>query len=213
MKNPSSASSTKMPNNVLTQNVLLAQSGDEAALERVLMELSGMVRGISRSYYFIGADHDDVIQEGMIGLFLAVMNFDTNRHTNFKIFAQTCITNRIAAAVKTAARKKHSPLNYYVSMGPGGPDETKKDRFLELIANDSLSDPESLIIRREDDRLARNDLEKLLTSLEQSVLICYLEGMAHKEISVRLGKTQKSVGNAIFRVKKKLQNYYAESHK
>ena len=106
-----------------------AQNGDEESLERVLIELSGMVRAVSRAYYLAGGEHDDVIQEGMIGLFMAVMNYDINKGRSFSRFAKVCVHNRIASAVKSASRKKHSPLNFYISVGP---DMTWDERTDEL---------------------------------------------------------------------------------
>jgi len=195
----------------LEELVLLAKQGDKDALERVLNELTGMVRAVARSYFFLGADSDDVIQEGMIGLFMAVMNFEKSYSNGFYNFARTCVTNRILSAGKSAARKKHSPLNFYISVDHSVSSDEYTGEISSLAAKDHEDNPEHLVIRREDERLIRLDLQDLLTPLEQRVLFCYLQGMSYKEISHRLGKTQKSVSNAVFRVKRKLRAHYAKN--
>ncbi len=185
-----------------------AQRGDEKSLERVLLELSGMVRAVSRVYYLAGAERDDVIQEGMIGLFMAVMNYDTNKGKSFLGFAKVCVNNRIASAVKSASRKKHSPLNFYISTGPDLNWDERTDELVTAFSHDGITDPESLIIRREDERITMRDLLDVLTPLENNVLICYLQGMSYEEISKSIGRPRKSVENAVFRIRRKLRTHY-----
>jgi RNA polymerase sporulation-specific sigma factor len=190
-----------------------AQNGDEESLERVLIELSGMVRAVSRAYYLAGGEHDDVIQEGMIGLFMAVMNYDINKGRSFSRFAKVCVHNRIASAVKSASRKKHSPLNFYISVGPDMTWDERTDELSQAFPHDGASDPESLFIRREDERITMHDMEDLLTPLEKNVMTRYLRGMSYEEISGELGKTPKSVANAVFRIKRKLREHYTKGQR
>ncbi|MBR2742429.1 MAG: sigma-70 family RNA polymerase sigma factor [Clostridia bacterium] len=213
MKDKTALKALRLSDDELAALAEKAQSGDEKSLEKVLIELSGMVRAVSRAYYFAGGERDDVIQEGMIGLFMAVMNYDSEKGKSFLKFANTCVNNRIASAVKSASRKKHSPLNFYVSVGPDMAWDEHTDGLLQAFAYGWTVDPESLVIRREDERITMHDLEDLLTPLEKNVLICYLRGMSYEEISEAIGKTEKSVANAVFRVKRKLRNHYTKGRR
>jgi len=189
--------------------LLRAQNGENQAVEAVFERYKGLVRAKSRSYFLIGADGEDLIQEGMIGLYRAVRDFKPERHASFTSFADLCITRQIITAVKTATRQKHLPLNSYISLSEPtygrGPVFSLDSLHIGLTA----SDPEEMLIDRERGIGFKEDLKKLLSPFEISVLSHYLNGAPYSEISAILGKPEKSVDNALQRVKKKLEKYLA----
>jgi RNA polymerase sporulation-specific sigma factor len=187
--------------------VKLAQEGNQTALEQIIREFQGLVKFRARSYFLIGADKDDIIQEGMIGLFKAIRDYDKTRQIMFKTFAQICIERQIISAVKSASRLKHGPLNSYISFNQNAFESQGEKTLDKYLYTQLVLDPESLFIQKEDDFFVELKIDKILTKLEKNVLKCYLEGKSYLEISKELAKTPKSVGNAISRVKKKLESY------
>ena len=185
--------------------VAMAQNGDKNALEAVILRYNKLVYAKSKSFFLIGADDDDIIQEGFIGLYNAVKKFDGEKFPFFNVFAGLCIRRRMINAVKEASRKKHSPLNSYVSLDNTGFDDENSVRLSEVLASDTLRDPETIFIDREDADGMEYEINKALSSMELKVLLEYLDGRSYQEIADILGKDAKSVDNAIQRIKKKLK--------
>ncbi len=194
------------------QLVKLAQSGDKEALEAILSRYKNLVYAKSKPYFLAGADDDDIIQEGFIGLYKAVTDFDGDRFPFFKVFAGVCVTRHILTAVKAATRKKHQPLNSYVSLDKNTYDDDSDTTLLDVMAFDELQDPEAILIDRENVDGMEYKINKALSKLEMEVLVCYLEDMTYQEIADRLGKDTKSVDNAMQRIKKKLETALYESN-
>ena len=190
--------------------VRLAQEGDNDALEYLLNKYKNFVRSKARSYFLIGADHEDIVQEGMIGLYKAIRDYRTDKQASFRAFAELCITRQIITAIKTATRQKHIPLNSYVSLNKPIYDEESDRTLLDVITEDSFSNPESMIISKEDVGVIKGKIGSLLSELELDVLINYMEGKSYQEISAETGRHLKSIDNALQRVKRKLQRYLEE---
>ena len=187
--------------------VALAQEGDGAALEYLLNKYKNFVRTKARSYFLIGADHEDIVQEGMIGLYKAIRDFKSEKLTSFRAFAELCVTRQIITAIKTATRQKHIPLNSYVSLNKPIYDEESDRTLLDVISEDVPSDPEAMIIDREDLSFIEGRIGEMLSDLEKQVLVLYMEGKSYVEISEAMGRHVKSVDNALQRIKRKLLKY------
>ncbi len=187
--------------------VALAQSGDGAALEHLLNKYKNFVRTKARSYFLIGADHEDIVQEGMIGLYKAIRDFKPEKLTSFRAFAELCVTRQIITAIKTATRQKHIPLNSYVSLNKPIYDEESDRTLLDVISEDVPSDPEAMLIDREDLSFIEGRIGEMLSDLEKQVLALYMEGKSYVEISAAMGRHVKSVDNALQRIKRKLLKY------
>ncbi len=184
-----------------------AKEGNDMALEFLLNKYRNFVKAKARSYFLIGADREDIIQEGMIGLYKAVRDFKGDKLSSFRAFAELCITRQIITAIKTATRQKHIPLNSYVSLNKPIYDEDSDRTLLDILAGTKITDPEELMINREE----YNDIEfkmgEILSELELKVLTLYLEGKSYHEISLELERHVKSIDNALQRVKRKLERY------
>lgn len=184
---------------------LLARDGDEAALEVLLNKYKNFVRSKARSYFLIGADHEDIVQEGMIGLFKAVRDFRTDKLSSFRAFAELCVTRQIITAIKTATRQKHIPLNSYVSLNRPIYDEESDRTLMDVLSEVQMAGPEELLISKEDYSNVENRISEVLSDLEMEVLNSYLEGKSYQEIAQDLGRHVKSIDNALQRVKRKLE--------
>ena len=184
---------------------LLARDGDEAALELLLMKYKNFVRSKARSYFLIGADHEDIVQEGMIGLFKAIRDFRPDKLTSFRAFAELCVTRQIITAIKTATRQKHIPLNSYVSLNRPIYDEESDRTLMDVLSEVQMAGPEELLISQEDYSSVENRISEVLSDLEMEVLNSYLEGKSYQEIAQDLGRHVKSIDNALQRVKRKLE--------
>ncbi len=193
------------------QIVALAQDGDSAALEFLLGKHKNFVRSKARSYFLIGADHEDIVQEGMIGLFKAIRDYMPERLSSFRAFAELCITRQIITAIKTATRQKHVPLNSYVSLNKPIYDEESDRTLMDVIVEGRAQNPEELIIGREDLMSIRDRVDQVLSGLEQDVLNAYLDGKSYQEIADKLGRHVKSIDNALQRVKRKLEKFLEEA--
>ncbi len=187
------------------QVVELAGGGDEQALEYLLNKYKNFVRSKARSYFLIGADHEDIVQEGMIGLFKAIRDFREDKLSSFRAFAELCITRQIITAIKTATRQKHIPLNSYVSLNRPIYDEESDRTLLDVLAEGRVVSPEELLISREDYSSIEDRIGEVLSDLEQEVLRAYLDGKSYQEIAKDLGRHVKSIDNALQRVKRKLE--------
>lgn len=184
--------------------VKLAKNDNIPALECLLEKYKNLVKSRSRPYFLIGADREDIIQEGMIGLYKAIRDYDTEKYTNFKAFAEMCITRQIITAIKTATRRKHMPLNSYVSLSHPVFDEESDKTLLDTITEHSCLDPEEIIINKENYNSIGKRITKLLSPKEMEILTVYLQGKSYQEISEQLGISHKSIDNALQRVKRKL---------
>ena len=193
------------------QVVGLAQQGDSVAIEYLLSKYKNFVRSKARSYFLIGADHEDIVQEGMIGLFKAIRDYQAERLSSFRAFAELCITRQIITAIKTATRQKHVPLNSYVSLNKPIYDEESDRTLMDVIVEGRAQNPEELIIGRENLVSIRDSVEQVLSSLEQDVLNAYLDGKSYQEIADKLGRHVKSIDNALQRVKRKLEKHLEEA--
>ena len=188
--------------------VRLAQRDkDGAALEYLLNKYKNFVRAKARSYFLIGADHEDIVQEGMIGLYKAIRDYREDRLSSFRAFAELCVTRQIITAIKTATRQKHIPLNSYVSLNKPIYDEESDRTLLDVISEEVPSDPEAMLIDREDLSFIEGRIGEMLSDLEKQVLVLYMEGKSYVEISQAMGRHVKSVDNALQRIKRKLQKY------
>ena len=192
----------------MTDNELvdLAKSGDAAALEAVLLRYKPLVHKKSQPYYLAGGDDDDVVQEGLIGLYKAVMEFDKTKFPLFKVFAGVCIERRIISAVKKASRRKHSPLNSYISLSSGAFDNDSGADVESILDGGEANDPESIMLERERVLALEGIISGALKKKKKSVLLGYLSGRSYKEIGESLGRDAKAVDNAIQRIKKKLES-------
>ena len=193
--------------------VHLCQQGDSLAQEYVFNKYKNFVRSKARSYFLIGADHEDIVQEGMIGLYKAIRDYRSDKLSSFRAFAELCITRQIITAIKTATRQKHIPLNSYVSLNKPLYDEESDRTLLDVIIEGRASNPEELIIGQEDLSSIHAKIDEVLSSLEQEVLRSYLDGKSYQEIADNLGRHVKSIDNALQRVKRKLEKYLEESER
>ncbi len=187
--------------------VEIVRQGDSAALEYLINKYKNFVRAKSRSYFLIGADHEDIIQEGMIGLYKAIRDFKEDKLSSFKAFAELCITRQIITAIKTATRQKHIPLNSYVSLDKPLYDEESDRTLLDVICGTRVTDPEELLINQEEFDDIELKMGEILSELERKVLMLYLDGRSYQEISGDLNRHVKSIDNALQRVKRKLERY------
>ncbi|MDI3476690.1 MAG: polymerase sporulation-specific sigma factor [Thermoanaerobacterium sp.] len=184
-----------------------AQKGNEAALEFIIDKYYSFVKAKARSYFLVGADKEDIVQEGMIGLYKAIRDFKSDKLSSFKAFAELCITRQMITAIKTATRQKHIPLNSYVSLNKPIFEEESDRTLMDVVSSECISDPEELIINREEYVNIENKIGEMLSDLEWEVLISYLDGKSYQEIAVELRRHVKSIDNALQRVKRKLERY------
>lgn len=183
--------------------VKAAQSGDKSALEAILERYKNLVYAKAKPYFIVGADEDDIVQEGFIGLYNAVKDFDGEKLPYFSVFAGVCVSRKILTAVKAATRQKHIPLNSYISLDNGNAEGDSP--MAAAITAKGVSDPEAILIDRENVDGIEYKINKALSKLELEVLLYYLRDMSYQEIAEVLGKDVKAVDNAIQRIRKKLE--------
>ncbi|MBE5039730.1 RNA polymerase sporulation sigma factor SigH [Ructibacterium gallinarum] len=186
------------------QVVELSAQGDKAATEYILSKYKNLVRARAKIYFLAGADREDLVQEGMIGLFKAVRDFDPTKQASFRGFAEMCIKRQLITAVKTAARQKHMPLNSYVSLSSPVYEDESERTLVDMLAEREAVDPEEMFLRREKAEALEAEIAQKLSALEQTVLSLHLGGMNYQEIAVELGRSPKSIDNALQRIKRKL---------
>lgn len=185
--------------------LMLIKQGDTYALECLLYKYKYLVMSKAQTYFLIGGDQEDVIQEGMIGLYKAIVDFDKDKLASFRGFATLCITRQIITAIKTATRQKHIPLNTYISLDkPVYGDETNHT-LLDIIAEPRVTDPQTILVHQDRFFYIQDKLSEQLSRFERSVLRLYLEGYSYQEISEDLNRHIKSVDNALQRMKRKLE--------
>ena len=192
----------------MTDEVLagLARAGDREAEDILIRRYVEMIRGKAHLYFIVGADSEDVIQEGMIGLFKAIHDYSGNREATFKTFAELCINRQILTAVKTASRRKHQPLNDSVSLSTPV-DETGGGTLEESLGGDMASNPEVVFMENTLSSLLTDENSTLFSSMERRVLKEYLAGRKYPEIAKLLGKSYKTIDNAMQRIRKKINEY------
>jgi RNA polymerase sporulation-specific sigma factor len=191
--------------------IALAKQGNADAYDRIVRRYYGFVRLKASSYFLVGGDSDDLIQEGLVGLYKAVRDYRTDRESSFRNFAELCITRQIITAVKTATRNKHSPLNQYVSFSssPAGSMGDSESTLDETIPGSTVHDPVNQVISSEELRALIACISTVLSQLESRVLSLYLDGRSYEEIGGRLGCDCKTVDNALQRVKRKVGQHLA----
>lgn len=182
------------------QNGIIAQ-------EYLLNKYRNFVRSKARSYFLVGAEREDIIQEGMIGLYKAIRDFRADKLSSFRAFAELCITRQIITAIKTATRQKHIPLNSYISLNKPLYEEDSERTLLDVLTGAKGTNPEDLFISHEEFLVVQEKLGELLSSLEWRVLVNYLDGKSYQEIAKDLDRHVKSIDNALQRVKRKLEKY------
>jgi RNA polymerase sporulation-specific sigma factor len=187
------------------------QDGDTYALTILLERYRRFARSKARGYFLIGADDDDVEQEGLIGLYKAARDFRPDRQSSFRAFAELCVTRQVITAVKTATRRKHQPLNQYVSIsGVRGSDDPGERTVEDLLHDHYVTDPAEEIISKERMAAMRESMAVMLSGLEVDVLRLYVEGKSYQEIAERLQRHVKSIDNALQRIKRKLEGHLRE---
>lgn len=193
----------------LSDEMLIEQvhQGNTEALDYLITKYRLFVKAKARSYFLIGADREDIVQEGMIGLYKAIRDFKGDKLSSFRAFAELCITRQIITAIKTATRQKHIPLNSYVSLDKPIYDEESDRTLMDIITSSESEDPEHLMINREEYSRLEGKIGEILSELEQQVLALYLDGQSYNEISEELNRHVKSIDNALQRVKRKLERH------
>ncbi len=187
--------------------VEMVREGNSEALDYLINKYKNFVRAKARTYFLIGADREDIVQEGMIGLYKAIRDYQEDKLSSFKAFAELCVTRQIITAIKTATRQKHIPLNSYVSLDKPIFDEESDRTLLDVIEGSKTMDPIELIISREQYGDMEYKMKEILSDLEREVLNLYLDGRSYHEISEQLNRHVKSIDNALQRVKRKLERY------
>ena len=190
--------------------IALAKQGDHTSYERLVRRYYGFVRLKASSYFLAGGDSDDLIQEGLVGLYKAIRDYRTDRESSFRNFAELCITRQIITAVKTSTRNKHTPLNQYVSFSSTPASAMDGEPTLdEVIAGPSVHDPVNQVISSEELRSLVACLSTALSELESRVLALYLDGYSYEHVGMRIGCDTKTVDNALQRVKRKVGAHLA----
>lgn len=185
--------------------VIEAQISNVRAQEYLINKYKNFVKAKAKSYFLIGADKEDIYQEGMIGLYKAIRDFKADRLSSFRAFAEICVTRQIITAIKTATRQKHIPLNTYISLNKPIYDEESDRTLLDVLSGAKITDPEELVISREEVISIQNEIGEVLSELEMEVLMSYLDGKSYQEIACDLDRHAKSIDNALQRVKRKLE--------
>ncbi len=189
-----------------------AQNGNPIAEAELLDKYKPFVKAKSRAYFLIGADSEDIIQEGMIGLYKAIRDYDKQKNASFRSFAELCINRQMITAIKAATRQKHQPLNTYISLNKPVFEGESEETYLDLLQEGALLNPEALLIGQENKTFLENQMVKTLSKFESHVLTLYLQGRSYFEIAYILQKSEKSIDNALQRVKKKLEKFVLEKN-
>jgi RNA polymerase sporulation-specific sigma factor len=187
-----------------------ARGGDQQAMDQIISRYRGFVRLKASAYFLAGGDSEDLIQEGLIGLFKAVRDYRPEREASFRSFAELCVTRQIITAIKTAARNKHSPLNTYVSFSNTRAGSEQETTLADVLPDDPVTDPINQAISTEELTSLVECLGRVLSPLESQVLAMYLEGRSYEEVAERLECNPKSVDNALQRVKRKVETHLSE---
>ncbi len=187
--------------------IMAYRDGDEAAIDVIVNRHKGLVRKKAKSMFILGADKDDLIQEGMIGLFKAIRDYDAGRDASFYTFASLCVTRQMYTAASAATRQKHEPLNSYISIYGDEKEDASQSQgpLIEMLVDATDQNPESLIIHKEEIRLKLEKARAELSELEKQVFDLFLTGLSYSEIAKVLGRDEKSTDNTLSRIRGKLK--------
>ncbi len=192
--------------------VKLAKSGEEAALDYIINKYKDTVNMKVGKYFMIGAEREDIVQEGLIGLYKAVKNFDTeNENSSFKTFANICIERQLITAIKTSNRQKHMPLNSYLSLNMSAYEDDETDTVIDVLDSNTTEDPLDTITKKEYYFAVEEAIDKSLSDFEKKVLNRFAQGESYVQIAEKLNTPVKSVDNAIQRIRKKAIRNIAEN--
>ncbi len=194
------------------QIIELVRSGDQMAQDYLLNKYKTLVKSKARAYFLIGADREDIIQEGMIGLYKAVRDYHPEKNASFRSFADLCINRQIITAIKTANRQKHIPLNSSVSLNKQVYGSDEEETYIDFLKTEEATSPEAIFIGIENKNFILEHFSKALSSFESQVLSLYLQGRSYSRIAEITGKPEKSIDNALQRVKKKTEKFVQEVH-
>lgn len=187
--------------------VELSKSGNESATDFLIEKYKNFVKAKSRTYFLIGADKEDIIQEGMIGLYKAIRDYNSQKLASFKNFADICVTRQIITAIKTATRQKHIPLNSYISLNKPAYDDESERMMIDLVSEKENFNPEEIMITKEHFDSMFKKMSTVLSDFEWRVMKLFLDGKSYSEIAKKLGKSEKSIDNALQRIKKKVEKH------
>ena len=190
--------------NMTDEEIVSLAEKDRSAEEFLLNKYKNLVKSRAKMYFLAGGDNDDLMQEGMIGLFKAIHDYNSDKQASFYSFAELCVKRQIFTAIKTAARQKHQPLNTYISLNKPVYEDVSERTLVETLAERESVDPEKLYIMHEKVKDIEKEIDEKLSDLEKRVLILHLQGMSYQEISEIINKPTKSIDNALQRIKKKL---------
>lgn len=190
--------------NMTDEEIVSLAEKDRSAEEFLLNKYKNLVKSRAKMYFLAGGDNDDLMQEGMIGLFKAIHDYNSDKQASFYSFAELCVKRQIFTAIKTAARQKHQPLNTYISLNKPVYEDVSERTLVETLAERESVDPEKLYIMHEKLKDIEKEIDEKLSDLEKRVLILHLQGMSYQEISEIINKPTKSIDNALQRIKKKL---------
>lgn len=191
--------------------VRMAQGGYEEAEEHLLLKYRNIVRAKAKPYFLTGADHEDIVQEGLIGLHKAIRDFQEGKGIPFRNFAEICVSRQIITAIKSATRQKHTPLNFYISLNKPVFDEESDRTLLDIIPNGKITNPEELVMNREELDDIKLRLGKILSSFEYNVFLLYIRRASYQDIAKRLNTSTKAVDNALCRIKRKIEEKITKS--
>lgn len=190
--------------------ILKIKAGDEAALNKIMEKYKNFVYAKAKTFFIVGAEQEDIIQEGMIGLFKAIKGYDFDKEVSFSSFADLCIRRQIISAIKASTRQKHIPLNSYLSLNKGSFDEESDREVIEELDLDAVPDPLETITKKETYQNIELKMSEILSDFEQQVFNEYLNGESYVVIAQKLNSHAKAVDNAIQRIKKKVEKHIAE---
>ena len=190
--------------NMTDEEIVALAEKDRSAEEFLLNKYKNLVKSRAKMYFLAGGDNDDLMQEGMIGLFKAIHDYNSDKQASFYSFAELCVKRQIFTAIKTAARQKHQPLNTYISLNKPVYEDVSERTLVETLAERESVDPEKLYIMHEKLKDIEKEIDEKLSDLEKRVLILHLQGMSYQEISEIINKPTKSIDNSLQRIKKKL---------
>ena len=188
--------------------VTMARNGDVDAEEYLIQKYRDTAKSRARLYFMVGGDKEDIVQEGMIGIFKAIRSYDPEKEASFRTFAELCISRQIITAIKQAGRLKHSPLNTSVSLWKPVSEEDNGNTLADILSSDSNSDPETVLLLTEIIDYVTKEDSKVFSELEMKVWMEYIQGKSCTQIAEEMGRTPKSVDNAIQRTKRKINLYF-----
>jgi len=199
----------------MTDNDILKEirKGDSNAQDFLINKYKNLVKVKARTFFLMGGDKEDIIQEGMIGLYKAIRDFNDTKNVSFYSFAELCIKRQIITAIKAATRQKHIPLNSYISLSKTISNEECEKEFIDLLIEEKITNPEDLLIGREEKDYIETHMEEVLSALECKVLYFYLQGRSYEEIAEEVSKDEKSIDNALQRVRRKVVKIISEKKK